>query len=81
MNEEELAAIRGQQAAMGLLLTQLISHLPPVQAAQAAVSLAIEREAVRNGADYATPETEIATTEALLDGYLALLSAVAQHGR
>ncbi len=78
---EEFAAMRGQQAAMGLLLTQLISFLTPVQAAQAAVSLAIEREAVRNEADYATPETELATTEVLLDGYLALLSTVAQHGQ
>lgn len=78
--ETELAAIKGQQAAMALLLTQLMSMLTPVQAARAAVALAIEREAFRNEADYATPEEEIATTEVLLDAYLGLLSSVAQHG-
>lgn len=78
--ENEIAAIKGQQAAMGLLLAQIMSTLTPVQAAQAAVGLAIEREAVRNEADYATPEIEISTTEALLDAYLALLSTVAQRG-
>ena len=77
--ETELAVIRGQLTAMGLLLTQITSTLTPLQAAQAAVSLAIDRESLRNEADYATPEEEIATSEVLLDGYLALLSTLAQR--
>ncbi len=80
MNSNTAAELDGKIEALNLVLIQLITTLPPVQAAQMAAGLATERHSIRDLVDYATPEPKIAVTEQLLDAYLDLLSAVARRG-
>lgn len=80
MNEYSTAVLNGKIDAISLVLNQVLMQLTPVQAAQAALGLAIEKEAVRNEADAETPEEEIAVQERLLGMYCELLSAVAKNG-
>lgn len=80
MNEYSTAVLNGKIDAISLVLNQVLMQLTPVQAAQAALGLAIEKETVRNEADAETPEEEIAVQERLLGMYCELLSAVAKNG-
>lgn len=74
-------ALDGKIEALSKVMAQLITVLSPVQAAQAAAGLAVERHSFRDLVDYSTPEETIAIQEQLLDAYLGLLSSVAQRGR
>lgn len=82
MNEEiSIPALQGTVHALSIVLTQVITcTMSPLQAAQAAVAVKIERESVRDAVDYSTPEEEIAATERILDLYVDLLSAAARRG-
>jgi len=80
MNEPSAAALDGKIEALHKVLIQLVSTLTPIQAAEAAVGLALERHSFRDMADYSTPEETLAVQEVLLDGYVDLLSAVAKRG-
>lgn len=80
MKEEDLAVLNGKIDAISIVFTQLIATtVTPLQAAEMALGVKIERETVRDAADYATPETEIAVTERLLDAYVEMLSAAASR--
>ena len=80
MTENEIAGINGRVHAMSLVLTQVLMTLTPVQAARAALSLAIERESLQTEADPDTPQAETDATGAILSAYLDLLSAVSKNG-
>lgn len=81
MKQDDLAVLNGKVDALSVVLTQLIgTAITPVQAAQAALAVKIERESWRDAADYATPEAEIAATERVLESYAQLLLAVASRG-
>ncbi len=80
MNEYSTAALNGKIDAISLVLNQVLMQLTPVQAAQAALGLAIEKETLRSEADAETPEEEIAVQERVLGMYCELLSAVAKSG-
>lgn len=81
MKEEiSIPALQGTVHALSIVLTQVIAcTMTPLQAAQAAVAVKIERETLRDAVDYSTPEEEIAATERILDLYVDLLSAAAQR--
>lgn len=80
MNEYSTAALNGKIDAISLVLNQVLMQLTPVQAARAALGLAIEKETLRSEADAETPEEEIAVQERVLGMYCELLSAVAKSG-
>ena len=80
MNEYSTAVLNGKIDAISLVLNQVLMTLTPVQAAQAALTLAIEKESVRTEADGDMPEEEIAVKEQLLGAYAELLSAVSRNG-
>ncbi len=80
MNEYSTAVLNGKIDAISLVLNQVLMTLSPQHAAQIAVGLAAEREALRLEADDETPEEEIAVQERMLGLYVDLLSAVAQRG-
>lgn len=80
MTESDIDSINGRMQAMSLVLVQLLQALTPVQAARAALSLAIERESLQTEADPETPQVELQATDSMLGAYLDLLSAVSKHG-
>ncbi len=80
MNGNTVAELNGKIEALNLVLIQLITTLTPVQAAQMAAGVAIDRHSIRDLVDYATPEATISIQENLLDGYLGLLTALAKRG-
>ncbi|TDS82605.1 hypothetical protein [Comamonas sp. JUb58] len=80
MSGISMAGIEGQLQALSLVVTQLITTLTPVQAAQVATGLAIDRNALREEGHADTPLAVIETQEQVLDAYLALLSSCARSG-
>lgn len=81
MNEYSTAVLNGKIDAIAAVLNQVLTTLTPVQAAEAALHLMIERETVRNEADDETSEEEIAVQERLLGMYAELLSTVSKRGQ
>lgn len=79
MSEYSTAVLNGKIDAMGIVLNHVLTTLTPLQAAEGAVHLLIERETVRSEDDGETPEEEIAVKEQLLGLYSELLSAVAKR--
>lgn len=79
MSEHSTAVLNGKIDAIAAVLNQVLTTLTPVQAAEAALHLMIERETVRSEDDGETPEEEIAVKEQLLGLYSELLSAVAKR--
>lgn len=79
MSEYSTAVLNGKIDAMAIVLNHVLTTLTPLQAAEGAVQLLIERESVRSEADDETPEEEIAVKERLLGLYSELLSAVAKR--
>lgn len=79
MSEYSTAVLNGKIDALATVLNHVLTTLTPVQAAEGAVHLLIERESVRSEADDETPEEEIAVKERLLGLYSELLSAVAKR--
>lgn len=77
MSDISIAALNGKIDAIGQVLTQVLSTMTPLQAAQACVGLATELDALRREADSEAPEEQLAVQEAVLDAYLGLLSSVA----
>ena len=75
-HETEIDALRGQLAALNGVLISVISTLSPLQKAQCAVSLAVEKQAAsQQDADEQTPPTEAAARDTVMQAYLELLSA------
>lgn len=79
MSEYSTAVLNGKIDAMGIVLNYVLTTLTPLQAAEGAVHLLIERETIRSEDDGETPEEEIAVKERLLGLYSELLSAVAKR--
>lgn len=81
MNDDLQDAMQGQIAAINMVLIQLMTRLPALAAAEAAVALAIEQDCSnQEDSSNETPPRESAARNAILDGYLALLQSVASHG-
>lgn len=77
---ERMDALEGQIAAINTVMSRLVGKLTPLQAAEVAVDLKIERESIYDTSDYATPELVLKTQEVILDSYIELLSVVARKG-
>lgn len=79
MNEEELQSMQGQIQALGMVMTNLLPSLGPVEAAQAAVGLAIALEEAKiedlNGE---TPPAQAFARNGIAQAYLDLLSAISK---
>lgn len=76
MENEELQA---HLLVLNQVVTQIISQMPPVAAARAAVGLAMERHSPENQHPLDSQHM-IDMRNGLMDAYLALLQSVAQRG-
>lgn len=78
MNDEEFNFIQGQIQAITSVITEIISVLPPTDAARVAEHLAISQEVDNNNdSDDDTPEIQSQARNKVLDAYIELLQAVA----
>ena len=81
MNNEEFEILAAQVHALSMVVSALIGGLPPLAAAEAAVSLAIAKaEESREDANGETSALTSRTREGVLDAYLGLLSARTKSG-
>lgn len=81
MEQEQLDVVIGHTEALSMVLTVVISALPAVTAAEAAVRLAMAREQQREeDQSQSIPPATVRAREGLIDGYLSLLSAATQQG-
>lgn len=79
--QEEIDSLSGRIAALSMTLTAVIQQLPRIHGARAAVELKMAHELTRkDDQEYETPEGEIRARDAIVEGYLQMLSAVATHG-
>lgn len=79
--KDEIENINGHLSAINTVLIQLITQLTPIQAAEAAVEVALERETSRqNGEEEGMSQAYLQGRDVLLTGYLDLLSAVSKRG-
>jgi TRAP-type C4-dicarboxylate transport system permease large subunit len=77
--KNDLEDVKGEVAALASMVSMLVSALTPVQAAEMAVRLEIERQALLdNDYDDQTSEQAVASRNAMIGAYLQLLSAVAR---
>lgn len=80
MSNHSTAVLNGKIDAIACVLSKVLAQLTPMQAAQVALELAIEKESVRGESAANAPEEEIAVQEQMLGAYCELLSAVARRG-
>ena len=80
MNEEALDHVLGQQAAMNAVIMLLCTTLTPVQAAETAVQLELERQELNSlDHDEGTSDTQASIRDGMLQSYLKLLSAISKR--
>ena len=81
MTQEEFDGLIGRTEALSAVLTTVISTLPALSAARAALELKIEQETQRQEDQAAgTPKATSDVRNAILDSYVGLLSSVAKNG-
>lgn len=82
MTPEDFDALNGRVLALSVALTSIIPTLSRLGAARAAANLKMEQETLRlEDKELGTPTAEIRSRDLMLDGYLNLLSAVAENGQ
>lgn len=80
MTDEQFSLVQGQISALNTVIIQLTLQLTQLQAAQAALGLAIEQEeANQQDAQDGTPESESRARNRVLSGYVDLLQSVASR--
>lgn len=78
--EERIDALQGQILALNTIVAELVKSMGPVQAAEAAVAVAIERQAAQaEDQSEGTSPAQARARDTVLAAYLDLLSAIAQR--
>jgi hypothetical protein len=79
MTQEEFDVLNGRVLAMSITLSAVIQTLPALSAAQAALTVKIEQQAMsQEDAKAGASAAEVQARDAILDSFAELLSTVAQ---